>query len=372
MAILDAFTQLGNREDLIDVVTRVAVEETPFLSSIGKKKATGVLHEWMTETLDTPADNAQIEGSAAAFGTLTPRVRLGNYCQISRKTGSISKTQEVVSKAGVASEYAHQLKKATTELARDIERAHWQGVKVAGASAATARRSGGVFYWASTNRTSLTNQAGADLTGTAQAGGASTITLAVGQGASTTSGDHILITGGTGQGQYRVQTGAAAGDVITVTEAWDVVPDATSTYIVFTVPVALSANETLFNTAVQAAKDAGGNPNAVYVSGFQKRGISSYGQGIRRVASDSKTLVNSIDIYDSDFGPLAIKYDRWTPQGTAAVMDEKMWNTAFLRPIMSEELARVGSSRDFMIEGEFTLESLGENASALVLGASLA
>jgi len=43
MAILDAFTQTGNREDLIDVVTRVAVEETPLLSSIGKTKATGTL-----------------------------------------------------------------------------------------------------------------------------------------------------------------------------------------------------------------------------------------------------------------------------------------------------------------------------------------
>jgi len=45
MAVLSSYTQSGNREDLIDVVTRVAVEETPFLSSIAKTKATGTLHE---------------------------------------------------------------------------------------------------------------------------------------------------------------------------------------------------------------------------------------------------------------------------------------------------------------------------------------
>jgi hypothetical protein len=368
MAILDSFTQLGNKEDLIDVITRVAVEETPFLSAIGKKKATGVLHEWMTETLDSPAANKQIEGSAAAFGSLTPRVRLGNYCQIARKTGSVSKTQEAVSKAGVASEYAHQLQKASTELARDIERAHWQGTKAAGASASAGRGSGGVFYWVSTNRQSMSNASGADLTGTAQAGAAATITVAAGAGASCTAGDHILLTGGTGQGQYRV-IASLATDVATVSEAWDVVPDSTSTYIVYTVPVALS--EAILNDGIQAAKDAGGAPNAIYVSGKQKRAISGFAQGIRRVSDSGKKLTNSIDVYDSDFGAMAVKYDRWTPVGTAAILEEKKFNTAFLRPVVAEELAKVGSSRDFMVEAEFTLESLSENASALVAGAAL-
>jgi len=47
-----------------------------------------------------------------------------------------------------------------------------------------------------------------------------------------------------------------------------------------------------------------------------------------------------------------------------------MFRTAFLRPINVKELARDGSSRKFMIEGEYCLESLGENASAAVFGAA--
>jgi len=324
----------------------------------------------MTETLDAPAANRQIEGSAAAFGTLTPRVRVNNYCQIARKTGSVSKTQEVVNKAGVASEYQHQLKKATMELARDMERAHWQGTKIAGATASAGRGSGGVFFWVSTNRESMSNITGADVAGTCSAaGGASAMTLAVGGGAGSASGDHYLLTGGTGAGQYRVQTGAAAGDVITMTEAWDVVPDGTTTYIHYTVPIALS--ESVLNDGIQAAKDAGGAPNAIYVSGKQKRAVSGFAQGIRRVSESGKKLTNSIDVYDSDFGAMAIKYDRWTPAGTAAIIDESKFNTAFLRPVVAEELAKVGSSRDFMVESEFTLESLSENASAIVAGAAL-
>lgn len=268
----------------------------------------------------------------------------------------------------MASEYAHQLKKATSELARDMERAHWQGTKGAGASATTGRSSGGVFYWVATNRKSMSNATGADLVGTAQAGAASTITVAAGTGASVTIGDHILLTGGAGQGQYRVVASKAV-DVITVTEAWDVVPGATSTYIVYTVPVALS--ETVLNDGIQAARDAGGKPNAIYVSGKQKRAISGFAQGIRRVSDSGKKLTNSIDVYDSDFGPLAVKYDRWTPVGTAAILDEATFNTAFLRPVVAEELAKVGSSRDFMVEAEFSLEVLGENANAIVAGAAL-
>lgn len=363
MAVLDSYTQTGNREDLIDVVTRVAVEETPFMSSLKKTKATGTLHEWMTETLDSPADNAQIEGSDASYGTLSTRTRLGNYCQTVRKTGQISDTQEAIMKAGVVSEYRHQLEKATKELARDMERVCIQGTKAAGATGATARRAGGFFYWTTTNRRAM----GTTITGTAQAGGASTITLAVGAGASTSDGDQILLTGGTGAGQYRVQTGAAAGDVITVTEAWDVVPDATTTYIVYTAPAALT--ESTVNDAIQDAYDAGGKVDTLFVAGKQKRAISGFATSLRQFVDDQKQYTNVVDIMQTDFGPVKVKYDRWVPTGAVMAVDSSMWALANLRPIKAQEMPKSGSSRKFMIESEFTLESLGENANAMVGGA---
>ena len=69
--------------------------------------------------------------------------------------------------------------------------------------------------------------------GTAQAGAASTITLAAGASASDEAyrGMRIKTTGGTGNGQSRViSTYTGATKVATVSEAWTVVPDVTTTY----------------------------------------------------------------------------------------------------------------------------------------------
>lgn len=69
--------------------------------------------------------------------------------------------------------------------------------------------------------------------GTAQAGGASTITLAVGASAVDDAYKNLTIrtTGGTGSGQSRVISGyVGATKVATVREAWTTPPDATTTY----------------------------------------------------------------------------------------------------------------------------------------------
>lgn len=73
----------------------------------------------------------------------------------------------------------------------------------------------------------------AAVTGTAQAGAASTITLAAGASATNNAykGMPISTTGGTGAGQKRVITGyVGSTKVATVTPAWTTQPDATTTY----------------------------------------------------------------------------------------------------------------------------------------------
>ena len=364
MAVTSTYTTAGNREDLIDVVTRVAVEETPFLSSIAKGKATGTLHEWMTEGLDAPADNATVEGADVGTpATLTARTRLGNYCQIVRKSGLISDTQEAVMKAGVKSEYAHAVGKSTKELARDMERVLWRGTKTAG-SASVARRAGGVNYFATTNR-----QAMSAATQTGAIGTVTSATVFVLTASTPAAGDHILITSGTASGQYGVVASVATTTEVTLTAALDIAPTALDTFILYDGVAALT--EAVINDGLQDAKEAGGNPNAIYVSGFQKRAISGFATSQRQVVDQNKVMTATVDIYQSDFGNVQVKFDQWVPAGTAAIIDESMWKTAFLRPIVAKELAKAGSSRKYFIEGEFTLESLGENANSIVYGASL-
>ena len=71
--------------------------------------------------------------------------------------------------------------------------------------------------------------------GTAQAGAASTITLAsaFSEDPDTVIGHYIVLTGGTGSGQYReVRNYVNTTKVVTVNSAWTTNPDATSTYLV--------------------------------------------------------------------------------------------------------------------------------------------
>ena len=123
---------------LISMITR---DETPFMSSIGKTKATAVWHEWQTDSLAAPLDSSLNPGAdytevnpdfgagtggfddGARSENITPnRVRYGNRTQINGKTIAVSGTKRAVDQAGVADEYAYQLKKRGTELRRDLER----------------------------------------------------------------------------------------------------------------------------------------------------------------------------------------------------------------------------------------------------------
>jgi hypothetical protein len=90
--------------------------------------------------------------------------------------------------------------------------------------------------------TTLTNAPSSLLTansGTAQAGAASTITLAAGASATTDiyKGNYVAITSGTGAGQSRVITGYVGGTLVaTVSRAWTTNPDNTSVYSVMENP----------------------------------------------------------------------------------------------------------------------------------------
>ena len=117
---------LSEKEDLANFISMVTRDETPFMASIGKTKAKAIYHEWQTDELLAPGSNAVAEGStfstvAGAQAAGGDRTRLGNYTQINSKTVQVSGTKRSVDQAGVADEYAYQLKKVGTEMRRDLE-----------------------------------------------------------------------------------------------------------------------------------------------------------------------------------------------------------------------------------------------------------
>lgn len=284
------YQSIGNREDLIDVITNIAPVETWVTSNTGSGRATATFHEWQTDDLAAAAANSVIEGDDAANVAITPTVRLGNFTQILRKVFQITDTQDAIDKAGRDTEMAYQKTKHLTELARDIEFALVINPAQNAGAAGVARLSQGIAGWITTN----------------------------------------VLTSGS----------------------------------------ARALTEVLLNDNLQTIWAAGGFPSTVLCGSFQKRTISNFTTNTREVAADKKEVTRAIDIYQSDFGTLAIRLHHQintsSPDELIVLGDMGLWKKAWLRPVKAEPLARTGASTKVMIEAELTLESLQEKGSGQI------
>lgn len=307
MAAYDRYSAVGAREDLTNVIYNISPTDTPIMSSIGKTKATGVYHEWQTDSLAAATtSNALIEGASASEATLSPTTRLGNYTQIVGKTVMISGTLEAVDKAGRKSEKAYQLAKASSEIKRDIEAIITanQG-QSAGSSASSARKMGSLLSYIKTN----TNVSSGTTAGVDPA----TI------GVSTRT-----------DGSTRTFTEALLKDVIAQ---------------VFT---------------------EGGTPSTLFVSPALKQVVSGFtglaAQRYQVPTNGQATILAGADLYQSDFGVLQIVPNRFMRTRDALVLDPEYAALAYLRPFQTNELAKVGDADKTQILAELTLEVRNEAA----------
>lgn len=148
----DTYDAIGNREDLADIIYDISPTETPFVNGVGVSVATAVLHEWQTDALAAAdGDNAHVEGDDIDATAADPTVRENNRTQISRKSVTISGTQEAVDKAGRASEMAYQIAKRGRELKRDMEAILTGNQAVAAGNSSTARKLRSLEAWYKTN-----------------------------------------------------------------------------------------------------------------------------------------------------------------------------------------------------------------------------
>lgn len=160
------YQSIGNREDLIDVITNISPVDTWFTSNSGTGRAKARVHEWQTDALAAAAANAVIEGDDASATAITPTTRVQNSCQILRKVFQIADTQEAIDKAGRDSEIGYQKAKHLKELARDIEYALLINASEATGASGTARQLKGVLGWIATNVTTGTGTGNEALTPT--------------------------------------------------------------------------------------------------------------------------------------------------------------------------------------------------------------
>ena len=113
---------VSNREDLTDVLTVLAPEETPLTSLAKKSKATATFNEWTVDSLATPVTAGVREGQdiSTFVDKFSGRARLGNYIQLFQKNYMVSQLQDAVESVGPA-KIAEAEAKAIREMKRDIE-----------------------------------------------------------------------------------------------------------------------------------------------------------------------------------------------------------------------------------------------------------
>jgi hypothetical protein len=307
MATFTAHTAIGQREDLTDIIYDISPTETPFMSSIGKTKATAVYHEWQTDSLAAATTgNAAIEGADATSATLSPTVRLGNYAQIIQKTVQVSGTLDAVNKAGRKSEKAYQLAKASAELKRDLETILLSNQGRSAGSSTTARKLGSLLSWIKTN-----SSVGTD--------GVDPATIGV---STRTDGTQRTFT------------------------------------------------EALLKTVVAEVYQSGGNPKILMVGSAGKQKVSSFaGIAAQRYMAPSNTpttIIGAADVYMSDFGTMSVVPNRFMRARDALVLDPEYAALAYLRPFQTNDLAKTGDSENTQILAEVTLEVKNEAAHGII------
>jgi hypothetical protein len=305
------YAAIGMREDLSDVIYNISPTDTPFMSTVGKTKATAVYHEWQTDSLAAAAANAAVEGADASTATLSPTTRVGNRTQISQKTIGVTGTLEAVDKAGRKSEKAYQLAKASSEIKRDMEFTFLSNtVQSNGSAGSTARVLGGLQTWLATNGD-------------------------FGSGGSAGSAGTTARTNGTNR----------------------------------------TFTETELKTVIKEVFESGGSPKILMVTPAHKQTVSAFaGIAAQRYMAPSDaptTIIGAADIYLSDFGSVSVVPNRFMVSGNSAnevafVLDPEYAAVAYLRPFFTNELAKNGDSDRTQLLVEYTLEVRNEAAHGII------
>ncbi len=298
----------GLREDLSDIIYSISPTETPFMSGIGKEKATAVLHEWQTDSLASAvANNAQIEGDEIGFSAPSATTRVNNRTQISRKSVIVSGTLDSVSKAGRNNELAYQISKASKELKRDMESSLCANNSPVVGDDSTARELAGLAGWIQQN-----NDAGA---------------------------------------------GGANGQVNSVDVPGTARTDGTQR----------AFTESQLKSVIKKCWDEGGDPSMIMLGSFNKQVLSGFTGGSTRFdPAENKRLVAAVDVYESDFGAMTVVPNRFQRARDVFVLQPDMFATAFLRDFQLMDLAKTGDATKQALLAEYTLVSKNEKASGAI------
>jgi hypothetical protein len=300
------FNSTRVREQLMDNIWNVSVEETPTLALIGKEKVDGPFVEWLNDSFAAGASNRAEQGNIPVIAATTDVARYSNRTQISEKTGSITGTQDRVKKAGGDSEYDYQVSKKMVELKKDVEVGVLQNTTAITAAAGTAPQSRGFLGFIATNTSK--GASGVDpnpLTNTAQTDG---------------------------------------------------------TQRAFT--------DTLLRDTMRLMFDNGApNMDNLYalIPSAQRAAFDTFLAGQTRFdKAEDKTLTATLEVYIGPFGRVKAVNARHMRAREVVLLNKEYASLGVLRPMRDIELAKRGDAREFLVNTEWTLLVKNEKAHGII------
>lgn len=295
------------REQMHNVITNISPMEFPFQSNISRGSCDTDKPTWLKDALAAAdSTNAWIDGDAFAAGTISLPLRLGNYCQISRKDLRVTRRADKVNKAGRKSELAYAIAKAGKELKRDVEAILTGSQAAVQGSSVLAPKTASLRTWIMDNDD-----------------------LGAGAGAS----------------------GSLSGGVPTVAA---------------TPGTARALSEATLLGVIENCYTAGGNPSLLMMSPTVKQKFSNYMFGTSaRIATPYQdhgaksksgiTAIGAVDVYVSDFSVMDVCPNRFQGNDDVFVLDTEYWSVDYLDGYKTEEMGQSGDAKDRVLLVDYTL-----------------
>ena len=303
-----SFDAKGIREELANVISNIAPEETPFTSNVGSENVSNTFFEWNLDDLSSVDTTAIIDGDdVASFDATTATVRVGNYTQIRRRSMVIADNLGFQDLAGRNDEVAYQLAKRGKEIKRDLETIYTGNTARSAGSASAGRVTAGLGAWIATN----VNKAG-------------------------------------------------DGTNPTAVDGSDARNDGTQR----------DFTEAMLKDVMQKAYTEGGNPSVLMVGPYNKTVVSGFAgiaaQRYQAPTDGPTTIIGAADVYLSDFGALTVVPNRFSRERDAWCLDTEYASVATLRPIQAVDLAKTGDAEKKMLICETGLKVTNEKAHGLI------
>jgi len=303
-----SFDAKGIREELANVISNIAPEETPFTSNVGSENVSNTFFEWQLDDLSSVDVTPVIDGDdVASFDATTATVRVGNYTQIRRRSMVIADNLGFQDLAGRNDEVAYQLAKRGKEIKRDLETIYTGNTARSAGSASAGRVTAGLGAWVATN----VNKAG-------------------------------------------------DGTNPTAVDGSDARNDGTQR----------DFTEAMLKDVMQQAYTSGGNPSVLMVGPFNKTVVSGFAgiaaQRYQAPTDGPTTIIGAADVYLSDFGALTVVPNRFSRERDAWCLDTEYASIATLRPIQAVDLAKTGDAEKKMLICETGLKVSNEKAHGLI------